>query len=100
MDFRGGKSTLYADHGYARRVRHKCNRERGKGERKRWTSKFKKEPGKRTGAERERERARWGSGRKEKFEEKAAAGQVEEVHHCWRGEGRMVGMEGQTDDKL
>lgn len=48
----------------------------------------------------QRERARWGSGRKEKFEEKAAAGQVEEVHHCWRGEGRMVGMEGQTDDKL
>lgn len=38
----GGKSTLYADHGYARRVRHKCNREREKEERKRWMSKFKK----------------------------------------------------------
>lgn len=99
MDFRGGKSTLYADHGYASRVRHKCNREREKGERKRWTSKFKKEPGKRTGAEREREQDGEVEERRS-FEEKAAAGQVEEVHHCWRGEGRMVGMEGQTDDKL
>lgn len=88
MDFRGGRFTLYADHDYGRRVRDKCNRGRKKGRAKDGGVGL-KAAGMRTGAE--QRRARWGKQRQEKFEGEAAAGKVEEAHHCCRGWGKGVG---------
>lgn len=72
--------------------------ERGKRGAQTMDEQVSKEPGRRTGAEQDRAKRR--GGRQEKLEGRAAARQVEEVHHCWRGEGRLVGAEGETDDKL